>query len=45
MDVATKQYVDTATAGITSNLSGLTDTTITSPTEGQILVYDSTNSK
>lgn len=45
MDVATKQYVDTATAGITSNLSGLTDTTITNPTEGQILTYDSTSSK
>lgn len=45
MDVATKQYVDTATAGITTNLSGLTDTTISSPANGQILVYDSTTSK
>lgn len=45
MDVATKQYVDTATSGITSNLSGLTDTTITTPSDGQILTYDSTNSK
>lgn len=45
MDVATKQYVDTATAGITTNLSGLTDTTISNPTNGQILVYDSASSK
>lgn len=45
MDVATKKYVDDATSGITSDLAGLTDTTITSPTNGQALVYDSTSSK
>lgn len=45
MDVATKQYVDAATAGITTNLSGLADTTISSPTNGQILVYDNTTDK
>lgn len=44
-DLATKKYVDDATAGITSNLSGLTDTTISSPTDGQILQYNSTASK
>lgn len=43
MDVATKQYVDSATSGITTNLSGLTDTTITSPSDGQVLTYDNTN--
>lgn len=42
---ATKKYVDDATAGITSNLSGLTDTTITTPTDGQLLRYNSTTSK
>lgn len=45
MDVATKQYVDNATSGITSDLAGLTDTTITTPVDGQILSYDSTTSK
>ena len=45
MDVATKKYVDDATTGITSNLSGLTDTTISSPTNDQILQYNSTTSK
>lgn len=45
MDVATKQYVDSATAGITTNLAGLTDTTIASPSDGQVLTYDSTSSK
>lgn len=42
---ATKKYVDDATAGITSNLSSLTDTTITTPTDGQLLRYNSTTSK
>lgn len=42
---ATKKYVDDATAGITSNLSGLIDTTITTPTNGQLLRYNSTTSK
>ena len=45
MDVATKQYVDDATASITTNLSGLTDTTISSPTDGQLLKYNATTSK
>ncbi len=42
---ATKKYVDDATAGITTNLSGLTDTIITSPSDGQILQYNLTTSK
>ena len=42
---ATKKYVDDATSGITSNLSGLTDTTITTPTDGQLLKYNATTSK
>ena len=42
---ATKKYVDDATSGITSNLSGLTDTTISSPSNGQVLMYNSTTSK
>lgn len=45
MDVATKKYVDDATSGITSDLVGLTDTTITSPSNGQFLQYNSTSSK
>ena len=45
MDVATKQYVDAATAGISPNLSGLSDTNIDSPANGQVLKYDSTSSK
>lgn len=45
MDVATKQYVDAATAGISPNLSGLSDTNISSPATGQILTYDGTTSK
>lgn len=42
-DLATKAYVDSATSGITTNLAGLTDTTITSPSDGQVLTYDGTN--
>lgn len=42
---ATQEYVDDATSGITSNLSGLIDTTISSPTNGQVLMYNSTTSK
>ena len=45
MDVATKLYVDTAMSNISTDLVGLTDTTITTPTDGQILIYDATNSK
>lgn len=44
-DAATKGYVDNALSGVTTNLAGLTDTTITSPSGGQVLSYDSTNSK
>ena len=40
-----KNYVDTATSGIPTNLSGLTDTTISSPSDGQILRYDNSSSK
>lgn len=42
---ATKQYVDDSVAGFSTNLSGLTDTTITSVADGQVLTYDSTTSK
>ena len=39
---AVKDYVDNNSGSTT--LSGLTDTTITSPTNGQVLTYDNTNS-
>lgn len=42
---ATKKYVDDATAGITTDLSGLTDTIISSPSDGQLLKYNATTSK
>lgn len=42
---ATKKYVDDSIGGISTNLAGLTDTTISSPTDGQVLTYDSTTSK
>ena len=45
MDVATKQYVDAATAGVSPNLSGLADTNIANPANGQVLKYDSASSK
>lgn len=45
MDVATKQYVDAATAGVSPNLSGLSDTNISSPADGQVLKYDGASSK
>ena len=44
-DAATKGYVDSAVSGFSTNLSGLTDTTISSPSSGQVLSYDSTSSK
>lgn len=44
-DLATKAYVDSATSGITTNLAGLTDTTIASPSDGQVLTYDSSTSQ
>ena len=42
---ATKKYVDDSISGFSTTLSGLTDTTISSPTEGQVLSYDSASSK
>ena len=45
MDVATKQYVDNAMGSATTTISGLTDTTITSVANGDVLIYDSTSSK
>lgn len=45
MDVSTKKYVDDSISGFSTNLSGLSDTTISSPTNNQILQYNSTTSK
>ena len=46
MDVATKKYVDdNAGGGGSSTLVDLTDTTISSPTNGQVLMYNSTSGK
>ena len=42
---ATKKYVDDAVNGFSTTLTGLTDTTITAPSDGQGLLYDSTTSK
>lgn len=42
-DVATKNYVDT-NGGVT-NLSGLSDASVTSPSNGQILIYNNTNTQ
>lgn len=42
---ATKKYVDDAVAAVPTTISGLTDTTISSASNGQVLTYDSTNSK
>ena len=44
-DYATKEYVDEATEGITSNLVDLTDTEIINPTNGQVLTYDNESGK
>jgi len=44
-DYATKEYVDEATEGITSNLVDLTDTEIINPTDGQVLTYDNESGK
>ena len=38
-------YVDTLVGSITTTLLDLTDTTLTSPSNGQVLSYDFTNSK
>ena len=49
MDVATKKYVDDTVSGGggggSSTLSDLSDTTISSPTDGQLLKYNATTSK
>jgi len=42
---ATKKYVDDAVNGFSTTLSGLSDTTIASASNGQILTYNSTSSK
>lgn len=42
---ATKKYVDDSISGFSTTLSGLTDTTISSPSDGQVLKYDNTSSK
>jgi len=39
-DAATKAYVDSQVAGGSVQLSGLSDTTITSPSSGQVLKYN-----
>jgi len=47
-DLATKAYVDGAVSGAgggSSTLADLTDTTISSPSDGQVLKYDNTTSK
>ena len=42
---ANKKYVDDAVAAVPTTVSGLTDTTISSPANGQILTYNSTSGK
>lgn len=42
---STKKYVDDAIGSISTSLAGLSDTTVTSPTNGQILLYNTTSSK
>ena len=42
-DLVTKSYLDSVTTG--TSLVGLTDTTISSPNDGQTLVYNSSTSK
>ena len=43
--IATTAYVQTELGSFSSTLAGLTDTTITTPAEGQVLQYDSATSK
>jgi hypothetical protein len=40
-----KAYVDSQVGGISTSLSGLTDTNVTSPADGALLFYDTTTSK
>ena len=40
-----KAYVDSQIGGLSSSLSGLTDTNITTPADGALLFYDTTTSK
>ena len=42
---ATKKYVDDSISGFSTTLSGLSDTTITSVSDEQVLIYDGTTSK
>lgn len=42
---ATKKYVDDSISGFSTNLSGLSDTTITTPADGQLLKYNATSGK
>ena len=42
---AALQQLGAATAGISPNLSGLADTNISNPADGQVLQYDATSSK
>ena len=41
---AVKDYVDNNSSGGSTTLAGLTDTAITTPSSGHILIYDGTNS-
>lgn len=42
---ATKKYVDDAVGAVSTTVSELTDTTISSPSNGQVLTYNSTSGK
>jgi len=42
--LATTAYVTTATAAMVTTVSGLTDTVISAPAGGHVLIYDGTNS-
>ena len=38
-EIVHKKYVDDSIGGLSTTLAGLTDTTITAPTEGELLIY------
>lgn len=40
-EIVHKKYVDDSIGGLSTTLAGLTDTTITAPTEGELLIYTS----